>query len=67
MPPVDLLAFCADRERLRLTCVLPPSQRAGDVLWVPDDWGHAVLNLLPSVGFASEFATARGCSTASAT
>lgn len=42
--------------------VLECVQRAGDVLWVPDDWGHAVLNVWPSVGFASEFATARGCS-----
>jgi len=35
-------------------------QRAGDVLYVPDGWGHAVLNLQPSVGFAAEVATARG-------
>ena len=37
-------------------------QRPGDVLFVPDNWGHAVLNLAPSVGFASEVATARGAS-----
>jgi len=36
------------------------TQRAGDVLYVPDHWGHAVLNLQTSVGFATEVATARG-------
>ena len=30
MPPVVLPAFCADRERPRLTCVLPSSQPASD-------------------------------------
>jgi len=29
-------------------------QHAGDVLFVPDAWGHAVLNVEPSVGFAQE-------------
>lgn len=35
--------------------VLRCTQLAGDVLVVPDSWGHAVLNLGDSVGFASEF------------
>jgi oxalate decarboxylase/phosphoglucose isomerase-like protein (cupin superfamily) len=35
-------------------------QQPGDVLYVPDHWGHAVLNLQPAVGFAAEVATARG-------
>ncbi|XP_065839382.1 uncharacterized protein [Oscarella lobularis] len=30
-------------------------QEAGDVLYVPDMWGHGVINLQESVGFASEF------------
>ena len=34
-----------------LRCV----QRPGDVLWVPDYWGHAVLNLDETVGVALEF------------
>jgi len=34
-------------------------QRAGDVLYLPDFWGHAVLNLQPSVGVATEFASPR--------
>lgn len=41
--------------RVLLQC----EQRAGDVLFLPDFWGHAVLNLAPSVGLASEFATLR--------
>jgi hypothetical protein len=40
--------------------VLECVQHAGDVLYVPDHWGHAVLNEALSVGFASECATARG-------
>ena len=34
----------------------PPEceQRAGDVLLVPPLWGHATLNLAPSLGFATE-------------
>ena len=35
---------------LRLEC----EQRAGDLLFVPNNWGHAVLNLEPSVGLAVE-------------
>lgn len=30
-------------------------QEAGDVLFVPQAWSHAVHNLAESVGFASEF------------
>ena len=40
--------------------VLECVQRPGDMLYVPDHWGHAVLNMEPSVGFATEVATARG-------
>ena len=30
------------------------TQRAGDVLVVPETWGHATVNLQPSVGWATE-------------
>jgi hypothetical protein len=31
-------------------------QRAGDVIVLPDLWGHVTLNLQTSVGVAQEFA-----------
>lgn len=31
------------------------TQSPGDVMFVPAMWGHAVINLEESVGFASEF------------
>lgn len=34
-----------------LECV----QHPGDLVFVPDMWGHAVINLRESIGFASEF------------
>jgi JmjC domain, hydroxylase len=34
-------------------------QRPGEVLFIPDFWGHATLNLEPSVAVASEFMTPR--------
>ena len=34
------------------------TQRAGDVIFVPRGWAHAVLNTRTSVGVASEFAAA---------
>ena len=33
-------------------------QRAGDILYVPGGWGHAVINEEPSVGVAVEFVDA---------
>lgn len=39
------------QRRDALECV----QSAGDVLFVPDLWAHGVVNLMESVGFASEF------------
>lgn len=30
-------------------------QRAGDVLYVPCEWGHAVLNVEDTIGLAVEF------------
>jgi len=38
-------------ERPPLECV----QHAGDVLFVPEDWSHATINLETSVGVATEF------------
>lgn len=38
-----------------LECV----QQPGDLIFVPDFWGHATLNLEPSVAVASEFMTPR--------
>ena len=49
-------AALRDERRAPLECV----QLAGDVLYIPDHWGHAVLNDEPSVGYAAEVATARG-------
>ena len=36
------------------------TQRAGDVLYVPPGWGHAVINLNTSVGVAIEFGSVFG-------
>jgi oxalate decarboxylase/phosphoglucose isomerase-like protein (cupin superfamily) len=33
------------------------TQRAGDAMFVPRGWGHAILNTRTSVGYAVEFAT----------
>jgi hypothetical protein len=35
--------------------VMQCTQRAGDVMYVPAGWGHAVLNTATSVGLAVEF------------
>lgn len=35
--------------------VLECVQESGDVLFVPEAWGHATLNLAESIGAASEF------------
>ena len=37
-----------------IDAALECEQRAGDILYVPSNWGHAVLNLEPSVGLAIE-------------
>lgn len=48
----DLQAFAA-RGIPPLTCV----QTAGDVLIIPESWGHGVLNLQESVAMATEAKT----------
>ena len=35
--------------------VLECEQLGGDVIFVPEMWGHAVINLEESIGYASEF------------
>lgn len=35
--------------------LLSCEQQAGDIVFVPDDWGHGVINLAESIGFAVEF------------
>lgn len=47
-----------DPER-RHSSVLECVQQPGDLIFVPDFWGHATLNLEPSVAVASEFMTPR--------
>jgi hypothetical protein len=37
------------------TELLECEQLAGDVLFVPDSWGHATLNIEASIGVAYEF------------
>ena len=43
---------CVDGERAGTASV----QRAGDVLVLPDLWGHLTINVETSVGIAQEFA-----------
>jgi ribosomal protein L16 Arg81 hydroxylase len=40
--------------RVRTTKHLRCEQHAGDVLYVPDMWGHAVLNTRETIGYAME-------------
>ena len=45
----DLLD-CDDAPQV-LECIQEP----GDVMYIPMDWGHGILNLAESVGYAVEF------------
>jgi hypothetical protein len=45
----------ADGDAPRAPAPLECTQEAGDVLYVPRSWGHGVLNLETSVGYAREF------------
>ena len=51
----ELCRRCEHHELPSRECPLVITQRAGDVLFVPRDWAHAVLNVQPSVGFAVEW------------
>lgn len=50
VPPFKLL-LCR-KQQLPYAVVL---QRPGEVVYVPDEWGHLVLNVADSVAFAAEF------------
>ena len=50
VPPVLLPQDAEEADVLGLRCV----QEAGDLLYVPSNWGHTTLNLRASVGFAQE-------------
>ena len=45
-----LRRYAEEADVLGLRCV----QEAGDLLYVPSNWGHTTLNLRASVGFAQE-------------
>ena len=32
-----------------------PMQESGDIMFVPQMWGHGVMNMAESIGFAQEF------------
>jgi hypothetical protein len=51
----DDVVQCIQEEGEALLFVIPLLISEGDVIFVPESWGHAVLNLDESVGFASEF------------
>ena len=38
-------------------------QNPGDVIYVPSNWGHMILNLKESIGVAGEFKTGGGVGT----
>ena len=48
-----------NRSRAKGTPVLECVQRAGESLYLPDYWGHATLNLEPTLAVASEIYTPR--------
>ena len=49
----ELCRECAEHPGAH--CPLQVTQEEGDILFVPREWGHAVLNVQPSVGVAAEF------------
>ena len=51
----DLCKRCEQGRAPPWKCPLTLTQEAGDILFVPRDWAHAVVNLQPSVGYAVEF------------
>ena len=55
---VDFVAHELPGLRREGRAPLQCSQAAGDALYVPRGWGHAVLNLNTSVGWVVEFSTA---------
>jgi hypothetical protein len=55
LPANELLAELSDRDGNSGSRPLECEQRAGDVLFLPDKWGHATLNVQTSIGLAYEF------------
>lgn len=53
VPVVDYIRFVLHKEQ-PIKC----TQRAGDVMFVPSDWAHSVINIKTSIGFAVEFDSA---------
>jgi hypothetical protein len=53
VPAVDYVRYIRrkSQDEFPLEC----TQHAGDVIFVPSAWGHAVLNIKTSIGFAVEF------------
>jgi len=49
-----LAAGNLEQHRAEGRAVLECEQQAGDMMWIPDYWGHAVYNLDTSVGIAIE-------------
>ena len=52
LAPIEFLEQAVPHRRHNM---LQCMQRAGDVLYVPNGWGHAILNTRTSIGFAGEF------------
>lgn len=53
VPIVDYVRYI--RRKSHGEFPLECTQQAGDVIFVPSAWGHAVLNIKTSIGFAVEF------------
>jgi hypothetical protein len=53
VPVVDYVRYVLHKEQ-PLEC----TQRAGDVIFIPSGWGHSVINIKTSIGFAVEFDSA---------
>lgn len=52
LAPVEFLEQeVPHRQHSMVQCV----QRTGEIMYVPADWGHAIVNVRPSIGFAGEF------------
>ena len=46
------------RSDLRANSSIQCTQQAGDIIFVPRNWGHATLNIQQSIGLAYELNTA---------
>ena len=48
-------SFAADDVPSKPAHTFACTQESGDVLFIPESWGHATLNRAESIGWASEF------------